>query len=56
MDEDIEAGDVVFLKSGSRAMTVIEVDGDFAICTWMTKNGKIERANFPVKSLEVDDE
>ena len=52
----IQVGDVVMLKSGSRAMTVIDVDGGFAMCTWMTKSGKIERANFPVESLEIDDE
>lgn len=47
-----EAGDVVVLKSGGHAMTVIAVDEDQAECIWTGEDGDLFRETIPTLALE----
>lgn len=47
-----EAGDVVVLKSGGHAMTVITVDADQAECIWTGEDGDLFRETIPTVALE----
>jgi len=49
----VAAGDVVILKSGGQAMTVIGVDKDQAECIWMGEEGDLFRESIPAVALEV---
>jgi uncharacterized protein YodC (DUF2158 family) len=48
---DIEQGDVVQLKSGSKPMTVYEVHGNEVTCTWMTEAGERKIDVWPANNL-----
>lgn len=48
---DIKEGDVVQLKSGSPAMTVINIDNEEVQCAWFVK-GKQENGKFPISAIE----
>jgi uncharacterized protein YodC (DUF2158 family) len=56
------AGDVVFLKSGGEAMTVVSIEEDEAMCLWTGDDGDLFRETIPVvalqsaQSAEEDDE
>lgn len=58
MSQEIKAGSIVRLKSGSPSMTVAylgEVNGRAsAWCDWFDKTKK-ENGTFPVTSLELDE-
>ncbi|AXK84206.1 DUF2158 domain-containing protein [Pseudolabrys taiwanensis] len=47
-----EAGEVVVLKSGGHAMTVISVDADQAQCIWTGEDGDLFRETIPTVALE----
>ncbi|MCK9908891.1 DUF2158 domain-containing protein [Microbacteriaceae bacterium K1510] len=47
-----EAGDVVVLKSGGHAMTVIAIDEDQAECIWTGEDGDLFRETIPTVALE----
>lgn len=50
-DETYEIGDVVQLKSGGEAMTIEELDEEYASCVWF--EGKhVQRATFVTKTLK----
>lgn len=51
-----EAGDVVMLRSGGPAMTVVKVEGDTAHCIWFDTHEAVRNAQFPVISLDVIEE
>lgn len=57
-----EAGDVVILKSGGHAMTVIAVDEDQVECIWAGEEGDLFRETIPavvlenVQEIDADDE
>jgi uncharacterized protein YodC (DUF2158 family) len=58
MPKDIEAGDVVSLKSGGPAMTVAKIEcpttdhnDDVAKCAWVNEAGGGETYLFPVVCL-----
>lgn len=61
-ETSFEPGDVVMLKSGGSAMTVVEIDGPHAHCIWMTdEDEEIRTAAIPTVALitvelEEDDE
>jgi uncharacterized protein YodC (DUF2158 family) len=68
-DEEAEAmafepGDVVYLKSGSQALTVVVVDEDNIECVWISDGGEFFRETIPSVALtkgdlledDVDDE
>ena len=38
-----EPGDVVYLKSGSQALTVVVVDDDNIECVWISDSGELFR-------------
>ena len=44
-------GDLVRLRSGSPMMTVEAVQGEEAICEWVTEFGEVRSARFPVALL-----
>jgi len=49
---ELEEGDVVYLKSGGPAMTITEVgDGDSVWCTWFHKNSELQGQAFTKSSL-----
>ncbi|MEG1313664.1 MAG: DUF2158 domain-containing protein [Bacilli bacterium] len=49
---ELEEGDVVYLKSGGPAMTITEVsDGDSVWCTWFNKNNELQGQAFTKSSL-----
>ena len=50
MKEEIKAGDRVMLKSGGPEMTVKEIKGDEAECTWFN-DGKLSQESFSIASL-----
>jgi uncharacterized protein YodC (DUF2158 family) len=56
MSEEIKAGDVVVLKSGSLKMTVRWVSDEYgtltAGCDWIDAEGKKQFERFPVTSLK----
>jgi uncharacterized protein YodC (DUF2158 family) len=47
------AGDVVVLKSGGQAMTVISADDDEVECVWLGEEGKFFRHTIPAVALQV---
>jgi uncharacterized protein YodC (DUF2158 family) len=49
----IDAGDVVVLKSGGQAMTVVEVDDEVAICIWLGEEGDFFRERIPLVALDA---
>lgn len=59
-----EPGDVVYLKSGSQALTVVVVDEDNIECVWISDSGEFFRETIPSIALtkgdlledDVDDE
>ncbi len=59
-----EPGDVVYLKSGSQALTVVVVDEDNIECVWISDSGDFFRETIPSVALtkgelledDVDDE
>jgi len=53
---ECEAGDVVMLRSGGPAMTVVKVEGDIAHCIWFDTHEAVRNAQFPVVSLDVIEE
>lgn len=46
----MQIGDVVYLKSGSRPMTIVQIDADVATCSW--DGGS---ATFPPEALTTAD-
>jgi uncharacterized protein YodC (DUF2158 family) len=51
--EDLKAGEVVRLKSGGPAMTILEKQGPHtADCAWFAEV-EVRTASFPVVALEV---
>jgi uncharacterized protein YodC (DUF2158 family) len=54
---ELKPGDVVTLKSGGHALTVVEVNDDAVACLWMGNEGDLFRETLPLAVLErVDDE
>jgi uncharacterized protein YodC (DUF2158 family) len=56
---ELKPGDVVTLKSGGHALTVVEVNEDAVSCLWMGNEGDLFRETLPLAVLEradVDDE
>ena len=55
-----EPGDVAFLKSGGRAMTVAAIEEDSVECLWLGEEGELFRETIPSVALtvvlETDDE
>ena len=49
--ENIVVGDVVYLKSGSTAMTVEEIYNDLALCSWQDKEDKGIEKQYKLTSL-----
>jgi uncharacterized protein YodC (DUF2158 family) len=50
-----EPGDVVYLKSGSQALTVVIVDEDNIECVWINDNGELFRETIPAIALTKGD-
>jgi uncharacterized protein YodC (DUF2158 family) len=50
-----EAGDVVYLKSGSQALTVVVVDEDNIECVWISDSGEFFRETIPSVALTKGD-
>jgi uncharacterized protein YodC (DUF2158 family) len=48
----MNAGDVVQLKSGGPPMTIVEVEGDWATCTWFGDKKKHESDSFQLVTLK----
>jgi uncharacterized protein YodC (DUF2158 family) len=54
---ELKPGDVVTLKSGGHALTVVEVNEDAVSCLWMGNEGDLFRETLPLAVLErADDE
>ena len=56
---DLKPGDVVILKSGGHALSVVEVKDGNAVCVWMGEEGDLFRETLPIVVLELvqhDDE
>jgi uncharacterized protein YodC (DUF2158 family) len=54
---ELKPGDVVTLKSGGHALTVVEVNEDAVSCLWMGNEGDLFRETLPLAALErADDE
>lgn len=52
MSDQFEVGDVVQLKSGSRLMTVEEIEEDnYVFCVWFEGNA-VNRDRFPAVTLQ----
>ncbi|HEY4142271.1 MAG TPA: DUF2158 domain-containing protein [Pseudolabrys sp.] len=47
------AGDVVFLKSGGEAMTVVAIEDNEAMCLWIGDEGDLFRETIPVVALQT---
>ncbi len=47
------AGDVVFLKSGGEAMTVVSIEVDEAMCLWIGDDGDLFREMIPTVALQT---
>lgn len=47
------AGDVVFLKSGGEAMTVVAIEHDEAMCLWTGDDGDLFREMIPTVALQT---
>jgi uncharacterized protein YodC (DUF2158 family) len=59
-DEEAEAmafepGDVVYLKSGSQALTVVVIDDDNIECVWISDSGEFFREAIPSVALTKGD-
>jgi uncharacterized protein YodC (DUF2158 family) len=52
--EQFQPGDLIYLKSGSPAMTVISVDGDDIKCEYFDKNDGLLTAHFPAVAISKD--
>ena len=50
-----EPGDVVYLKSGSQALTVVVVDEDNIECVWISDSGELFRETIPSVALTKGD-
>lgn len=50
---NLNIGDVVYLKGGSPALTVQEIDGTDAIVSWF-KDGQVERNRFKLAQLTTE--
>jgi uncharacterized protein YodC (DUF2158 family) len=50
-----EPGDVVYLKSGSQALTVVAVDEDNIECVWISDSGEFFRETIPSVALTKGD-
>jgi uncharacterized protein YodC (DUF2158 family) len=50
-----EPGDVVYLKSGSQALTVVVVDEDNIECVWISDSGELFRETIPGVALTKGD-
>ena len=49
---DIQKGDVVYLKSGSVAMTVTRVESDGSVhVTWQSHDGHSKYGYYPIEAL-----
>ena len=55
MSDNFKPGDTVQLKSGGPKMTIYNIDGSEAFCSWFEGN-KRERGRFELTSLEKFDE
>lgn len=52
MSDQLEAGDVVKLKSGGEKMTIEEIDGDgYISCVWF-EGSQIQRGRFAAATLQ----
>lgn len=54
----INIGDVVMLKSGGQALTVIEIEDGQATCVWIGEDGDFFRERIPelaLTALAIDD-
>jgi uncharacterized protein YodC (DUF2158 family) len=49
---ELKAGDVVMLKSGGHALTVVEVKENDVLCLWMGMEGNLYRETLPLAVLE----
>lgn len=49
--EKLQKGDVVYLKSGSNTMTILEIEENYCKVVWMNKDKKAEYARFPMEAL-----
>jgi uncharacterized protein YodC (DUF2158 family) len=47
------AGDVVFLKSGGEAMTLVSIEEDEAVCLWTGNDGDLFRETIPTVALQT---
>jgi len=52
---ELKPGDVVTLKSGGHALTVVEVNEDAVSCLWMGNEGDLFRETLPLAVLERAD-
>lgn len=50
---DLKPGDVVILKSGGHALSVVEVKDGHVVCVWMGNEGDLFRETLPVAVLEL---
>lgn len=48
-------GDVVYLKSGSQALTVVAIDDANVECVWIGDGGDLFRETIPSVALTKDD-
>lgn len=55
-DSEIRAGDQVYLRSGSPALTVLDVGRHTGAvwCRWMNDAGAVMEGSFPMQALQVD--
>lgn len=54
MEKEIKAGDVVFLKSGGKPMTVNKIhDNGQVDCVWMLADGKFEHATLYLDAIAL---
>lgn len=52
--EQLQPGDLVYLKSGSPAMTVIIIDGDDVKCNYFDKTDGLLSAHLPRAAITKD--
>ncbi|MBI5318027.1 DUF2158 domain-containing protein [Bradyrhizobium sp.] len=50
---ELKPGNVVTLKSGGHALTVVEVNEDAVACLWMGGEGDLFRETLPLAVLEL---
>jgi len=50
---DLKPGDVVILKSGGHALSVVEVTDGNVVCVWMGNEGDLFRETLPLAVLEL---